>query len=242
MRLSCLTRHVRRPRKNDILRVRTVLVASCKDSTQNRRFDSVRSGLTVTVARGGLRRSSSEPSATVIEPGSHGISDPSSCSQSHQELRESIRGGGCSAALYAVDHSLGPARLPNTVACVWGLMCMLVHASDIVCGPLVAPRHARPTVHQYTSSIHMGGRRAAHAVGSPPAGPAASRAAVRATPTPRPPRRRSTRLSSQHSGWKFIRLFLSGHLPGVAIHVVELRAAALLRVLVGLARALRRGR
>ena len=141
-----------------------------------------------------------------------------------------------------VDHSLGPARLPNTVACVWGLMCMLVHASDIVCGPLVAPRHARPTVHQYTSSIHMGGRRAAHAVGSPPAGPAASRAAVRATPTPRPPRRRSTRLSSQHSGWKFIRLFLSGHLPGVAIHVVELRAAALLRVLVGLARALRRGR
>ena len=102
-------------------------------------------------------------------------------------------------AYRTVDHSLGPARLPNTVACVWGLMCMLVHASDIVCGPLVAPRHARPTVHQYTSSIHMGGRRAAHAVGSPPAGPAASRAAVRTTPTPRPPRRRSTRLSVSYT-------------------------------------------
>ena len=54
MRLSRLTRHVRRPRKNAILRARTALVASCKGSTQICRFAKVGTGPTVSVAPEGV--------------------------------------------------------------------------------------------------------------------------------------------------------------------------------------------
>ena len=50
MRLSRFTRHVRRPRKNAILRARTSLVASCKGSTRICRFAKVGTGPIVSVA------------------------------------------------------------------------------------------------------------------------------------------------------------------------------------------------
>jgi hypothetical protein len=79
MRISRLTQHVQTPRKNAILRARTVCVVWCKGSTQKSRRAKLGTGPTVSAAREGPHDSSSEPSATVIKKGSQGFLGSLSC-------------------------------------------------------------------------------------------------------------------------------------------------------------------